>query len=124
MFPDTLQAESFAPTTPARLPIWMLAKTGVRFEQAHVQHTQCTPSRVAMLTGRYMHVLGHRTNPPDPAYEFNYSARSRRADITQYYGKNDAFSADAMNLSVSEWSPDGVFRQQRIQVWRGGILFR
>ena len=31
------------------------------FEQAHVQHTQCSPSRCAIMTGRYMHVMGHRT---------------------------------------------------------------
>ena len=38
-----------------------LAAQGTLFKQAHVLHTQCAPSRCAMITGRYMHVLGHRT---------------------------------------------------------------
>jgi hypothetical protein len=30
------------------------AKTGTRFQQAHVMHTQCSPSRCTMLTGRHV----------------------------------------------------------------------
>ena len=44
-----------------------------RFHQAHVMHTQCSPSRCTMLTGRYMHVLGHRTQTHlVQDYEMNY----------------------------------------------------
>ena len=122
MFPDTLRAESFSSygnplqTTPN---LDAFAKTGVRFEQAHVQHTQCTPSRVAMLTGRYMHVLGHRTQTHlIQPYEFNYFRTLKETGYhVQYYGKNDVFSADAMNRSVSEWSPD-------IGVVSGGNAFK
>ena len=36
-------------------------------------HTQCSPSRCTMLTGRYMHVLGHRTQTHlVQDYEMNY----------------------------------------------------
>ena len=38
-----------------------LAGGGVRFEQAHVQHTVCSPSRCSFMTGWYPHVGGHRT---------------------------------------------------------------
>ena len=76
MFPDTLRAESFSSygnplkTTPN---LDAFARTGVRFENTHVQHTQCSPSRAAMLTGRYMHVLGHRTQTHlIQSFEFNY----------------------------------------------------
>lgn len=47
-FPDTLRAESFSgygidlDVTPN---LAKFAETGVRFEQAHVMHTQCSPSR-------------------------------------------------------------------------------
>lgn len=110
MFPDTLRAESFSSygfplqTTPN---LDAFAKTGVRFEQTHVQHTQCSPSRLAMLTGRYMHVLGHRTQSHlVQPYEFNYFRTLKEHGVhVQYYG-NDAFSPDAFNRSVSWWSDD------------------
>ncbi len=38
-----------------------LAGEGVRFAQAHTQHTVCTPSRCSFMTGWYPHVAGHRT---------------------------------------------------------------
>lgn len=54
-FPDTLRAESFngygvpLDVTPN---LARFAETGTRFEQAHVMHTQCSPSRCTMFTGR------------------------------------------------------------------------
>merc|ERR1719326_1456483 len=111
MFPDTLRAESFSSygnpleTTPN---LDAFAKSGVRFEQTHVMHTQCSPSRVTMLTGRHMHVLGHRTQSHlIQSYEFNYFRTLKENGYhVQYYGKNDAWSPDAFNLSVSEWHHD------------------
>ena len=38
-----------------------LAEEGVRFDQCHVQHTVCTPSRCSFMSGWYPHVRGHRT---------------------------------------------------------------
>ncbi len=40
-----------------------LASQGTRFDQCHVQHTVCTPSRCSFITGWYPHVRGrgHRT---------------------------------------------------------------
>jgi choline-sulfatase len=111
MFPDTLRAESFSSygnplkTSPN---LDKFAERGVRFEQAHALHTQCSPSRATMFTGRYMHVLGHRTQQHlIQPYEFNYfQIMKDNGYHVQYYGKNDGFSEDAMNLSVSEWSGD------------------
>ena len=76
-FPDTLRAESFnsyGNTVPDVTPNFQaFAKEGTRFEQAHVMHTQCSPSRCTMMTGRYMHTLGHRTQIHlIRAYEENY----------------------------------------------------
>merc|ERR1712232_1491879 len=107
MFPDTLRAESFSSygsplqTTPN---LDKFAEGAVRFEQTHAMHTQCTPSLVTMLTGRHMHVLGHRTQTHlIQAYEFNYlKILKENGYHVQYYGKNDALSPDAFNVSVSE----------------------
>jgi arylsulfatase A-like enzyme len=46
----------------AQTPHWdALAAQGIRFEQAYSQHSACSQSRISMMTGRYPHVLGHRT---------------------------------------------------------------
>ena len=58
------------------------------------------------------------TDPPYSAVEFNYWRTLKESGYhVQYYGKNDVFSADTMNLSVSEWSPD-------IGVVSGGNAFK
>jgi arylsulfatase A-like enzyme len=38
-----------------------LAARGTRFMQAYSQHSACSQSRIAMMTGWYPHVAGHRT---------------------------------------------------------------
>jgi choline-sulfatase len=52
-----------------------------------------------------MHVLGHRTQSHlVQPYEFNYLQILKDSGYhVQYYGKNDAFSADSFNMSVTEW---------------------
>ena len=114
MFPDTLRAEAFSTygnaleTTPN---IDAFAQEAVRFENAHVMHTQCSPSRATMLTGRYMHVLGHRTQTHLlQSYEFNYFRTLKESGYhVQYYGKNDVFcsrsacSRAPTSCSISTW---------------------
>lgn len=40
-----------------------LAAGGVRFSQGYVSHPFCSPSRAALLTGRYQQRFGHEYNP-------------------------------------------------------------
>jgi arylsulfatase A-like enzyme len=40
-----------------------LAKEGVRFSNGYVTHPFCSPSRAALLTGRYQQRFGHEQNP-------------------------------------------------------------
>ena len=62
--PDELRAESVGcyghPLAPTP-NMDTLAAQGTRFDQCHVQHTVCTPSRCSFMTGWYPHVRGHRT---------------------------------------------------------------
>ena len=55
-----------------------LAAQGTRFDQCHVQHTVCTPSRCSFMTGWYPPTAGHRTlwNPLQ-AHEPNTISPSR-----------------------------------------------
>ena len=71
-----------------------LAKEGALFQEAHVLHTQCAPSRCAMITGRYMHVLGHRTQDHlVREYEPNYFRLLKDSGYhILWHGKNDMFS--------------------------------
>ena len=111
--PDTIRAEALPAyghpfvTAPN---IDRLAARGVLFEQAHAQHSQCSPSREAILTGRYLHVLGHRTqthllqrNEPNV---FRYLKEVANY-TTMMLGKNDMLSADSFNSSFSFWQ-DGL----------------
>lgn len=109
-FPDTLRAESFnsyGNKVPGVTPVFdAFAAEGTRFEQTHVMHTQCSPSRATMMTGRYMHTLGHRTQIHlIQAYEENYWRLLKEDGYdVQWFGKNDALSPSAFNKSVSNWT--------------------
>mmetsp|Transcript_24151 Transcript_24151/g.26816 ORF Transcript_24151/g.26816 Transcript_24151/m.26816 type:complete len:511 (+) Transcript_24151:24-1556(+) len=120
-FPDETRAESLGtyghPLT--KTPNYdRLAAMGTVFENAHVQHTQCAPSRCALTTGRYMHVLGHRTQTHlVQVYERNLFKYLKEDGYTVVWlGKNDMFSQKAFPASVTYWEDD-------IGVQRGGNMF-
>jgi len=105
--PDEMRAESVGcyghPTV--RTPhMDRLAAEAVRFDQAHVQHTVCTPSRCSFMTGWYPHVRGHRTlwhmlRPDEP----NLLKYLRRAGYeVAWFGKNDLLAAATFADSVDE----------------------
>eukprot|EP00486_Rosalina_sp_Unknown_P014936 CAMPEP_0201595292 /NCGR_PEP_ID=MMETSP0190_2-20130828/192341_1 /ASSEMBLY_ACC=CAM_ASM_000263 /TAXON_ID=37353 /ORGANISM="Rosalina sp." /LENGTH=478 /DNA_ID=CAMNT_0048055223 /DNA_START=265 /DNA_END=1701 /DNA_ORIENTATION=- len=81
------------------------AQSGAKFNNHITQHSQCSPSRNAMISGRYMHNLGHRTQAHlIQTWEPNYF---RWLKDSGYYvlwlGKNDALSKNSFPLSVNEW---------------------
>ncbi len=80
-----------------------LAAEGVRFEQCHVQHTVCTPSRCSFMTGWYPHVRGHRTLwhtlHPDEPNTLKY-LKQGGYDV-HWIGKNDLLAPDAFADSVT-----------------------
>ena len=81
-----------------------LAAEGVRFDQCHVQHPVCSPSRASFMTGWYPHVRGHRTLwhllRPDEPNLLRYLKQSGY-DV-RWYGKNDMLSPESFADSVTE----------------------
>ncbi len=80
-----------------------LAAQGVRFEQCHVQHPVCTPSRCSFMTGWYPHVRGHRTlwhclRPDEP--NLLRSLKQNGYEV-RWFGKNDLLSPGSFASSVT-----------------------
>jgi arylsulfatase A-like enzyme len=61
-----------------------LARSGVRCTSGYVTHPFCSPTRAALMTGRYQQRFGHEYNPSfDPSLDFR--ARDR-TNISREYG--------------------------------------
>ena len=81
-----------------------LAAEGTLFEQCHVQHTVCSPSRASFTTGWYPHTRGHRTLwhllQPDEPNTFRYLKEN--GYDTHWIGKNDCLSPGAVSAAISQ----------------------
>jgi len=53
-----------------------IAKNGVRFTDAHVTATVCSPSRAGLITGRYQQRFGHEGNCPPSSMGMNTKERT------------------------------------------------
>jgi choline-sulfatase len=111
-FPDTIAAEAFGPsygnpiTRTPHFDAW--AANATVFDVAWSSYPQCSPSRAALVTGRHVHTLGHRTmthlvQPDEPNLwrmlkESGYS--------TLNFGKNDCLAQASFPLSYSYWQGD------------------
>ena len=104
--PDELRAESVGCYGHSLAPtpnMDRLAEEGVRFDQCHVQHTVCTPSRCSLMTGWYPHVRGHRTlwhclRPDEP----NLLRYLKQAGYqVHWYGRNDLLAPGSFADSVT-----------------------
>ena len=106
--PDELRAESvgcYGHPLVATPNLDRLAAEGSRFEQCHVQHPVCSPSRCSFMTGWYPHVRGHRTlwhllRPDEP----NLLRYLKGAGYDVYWGgKNDLLTPEAFADSVTDF---------------------
>jgi len=107
-FPDEMRAESVScyghPLV--KMPNYdRVAAEGVRFDQCHVQHPVCSPSRCSLMTGWYPHVAGHRTlwnllRLHEPSL-FRY-LKEAGYEI-HWYGKNDLYAPDYFPATVDVW---------------------
>lgn len=104
-FPDEMRAETLGcyGNDRIRTPNFdLLADEGTLFEQCHVLNTVCSPSRCAMVTGQYVHNMGHRTlwNLIKP-HEHNLFRYMKEAGYeVRIYGKNDLFAPESIPLST------------------------
>ena len=80
-----------------------LAAEGVRFNQCHVQHTVCSPSRCSFMTGWYPHVRGHRTlwHPLQPDEPNTLKYLKQAGYEVHWVGKNDLLAPESFADSVS-----------------------
>ena len=113
--PDELRAESLAcyghPLV--KTPHFdRLAAQGTLWDQCHVQHTVCSPSRCSLMTGWYPHVAGHRTlwhllRPQHPSL-FRYLREAGYQ--VQWFGKNDLYAAESFPACVDhcDYRPGGA----------------
>jgi len=79
-----------------------MANEGVVFENAFSQNPVCTPSRVSMMTGQYVHNGGHRT--------LFHSIRKHQKSLLEYlkddgyeigwFGKNDLYSKELVSKLI------------------------
>ena len=107
-FADELRAEALHcyGNTITKTPNFdKLAQQGVMFNQCHVQHTVCSPSRCSMITGHYPHVGGHRTlwNLVKPNEKNLFSYLKNAGYDVHIYGKNDMFSPESVPLYTDEF---------------------
>jgi arylsulfatase A-like enzyme len=62
-----------------------LARDGVRCTNGYVSGTYCSPTRAALLTGRYQQRFGHEFNP-GPAPSATFGLRSDQKTMANHFG--------------------------------------
>lgn len=98
-FPDEMRASSVScyGNKTVKMPNFdRLANEGVRFDNCIVQNPVCSPSRCCLMTGLYVHNMGHRTlwhllRPQEPS--LFRDLKNAGYDIG-WYGKNDLYSQE------------------------------
>ncbi|MGI6570219.1 MAG: sulfatase-like hydrolase/transferase [Caldicoprobacterales bacterium] len=123
-FPDEMRASSVScyGNKTVRMPNYdRFAEEGVRFENCIVQNPVCSPSRCSLMTGWYVHNLGHRTlwhllRPHEPSL-FRYLKKAGY-DIA-WFGKNDLYSQEYLeeicdNIEEKRrvYGPQGIKERQ------------
>ena len=101
-FPDEMRASSVScyGNMTVKMPNFdRLADEGTRFDQCIVQNPVCTPSRCSLMTGWYVHNMGHRSlwhnlRTHEPSL-FRY-LKQAGYDIA-WYGKNDLYSQEYLD---------------------------
>jgi arylsulfatase A-like enzyme len=104
-----------------------LAAMGVRYDQCHVQHSVCTPSRCSFMTGWYPHVRGHRTlwHPLGKDEPNTLKYLKQGGYDVHWIGKNDLLAEDAFHDSVTavhEWKWPGEWSTNPFEFGKPGYF--
>lgn len=85
-----------------------LSGNSAQFDQCHVVHTKCTPSRCSLLSGQYPHVNGHRTLEMHTRPHENNLVRSLRDSgyRTALVGKNHVVDDATMPTTFDDYLPE------------------
>jgi arylsulfatase A-like enzyme len=108
-FPDTISAEAMgAYGNPViKTPFFdAFSASGSLFDVTLASFPQCSPSRAALVTGRHVHTLGHRTmtHLVQPYEENLWSILQSAGYYTMHVGKNDMLAQDSFNSSFNYWT--------------------
>jgi arylsulfatase A-like enzyme len=106
-FPDEMSAPSVScyGNSIVQMPNYdRLSAQGSRFENCIVQNPVCAPSRCSLMTGLYVHNMGHRSlwsllRPHEPSL-FRY-LKNAGYDIP-WFGKNEIYSYEYLNEICSD----------------------
>jgi arylsulfatase A-like enzyme len=94
-----------------------LAREGVRFTHAFCPTPQCSPSRAALLTGRYPHRAGVMSNVPETGREGPGAAMSPPLD-PRVPGLGKVFAAAGYETAyIGKWHLGGDPRQHGFQTY-------
>ena len=107
-FPDTISAEAMPAygnpiTKTPNFDAWSAGATV--FDVGFSSYPQCSPSRAALVTGRHVHTLGHRTmtHLVQPYEENLWSMLKSAGYTTLHFGKNDMLAQASFEKSFTYW---------------------
>lgn len=82
-----------------------LARQGVRCSNGYVSHPFCSPTRAALLTGRYQQRFGHENNPVLDVNDTTIGLPTNQVTVAQLLQ-----SAGYQTIAVGKWHLGGALR--------------
>ena len=90
-----------------------MAINGVLCTNGYVTHPFCSPSRAALLTGRYQQRFGHENQPSQDAANPRLGVPAQELLLAQILGPQDTFAVRSAN---------GIWESRQICILCNGVL--